>query len=218
MSIDADRERLLRATLVHVPFDGWTMAALRGGAHDLGLEPVLAANAFPGGARELVEFHSREADRRMLKALEGMDMSSMRVRDRIAAAIRTRLEQNEADGEAIRRALAFLAMPQNAALALRCLYRTVDAMWYAAGDTSTDYNFYTKRLLLAGVYSSTLLYWLNDKSEGKEDTWRFLKRRISEVLKIGAEGGKAMSKLMSLPEALLRFRERRGQVGRRLSR
>jgi ubiquinone biosynthesis protein COQ9 len=218
MSDETDRERLLHAALVHVPFDGWTAAAIRAGARDLGMESAVAGNLFPGGGRELVAFHSRDADRRMLAALEGMDLAEMRVRDRVAAAIRTRLEQNAADGEAIRRAVAFLAQPQNGLLALRCLYRTVDAIWHAAGDTATDYNFYTKRLLLAGVYSSTLLYWLNDRSEGKEDTWRFLDHRISDALKLGARGGKAMSKLLSAPEALVRLRERRPSYRRRYPR
>src|SRR5881392_4319354 len=82
-----------------------------------------------------------------------------------------------------RRAAAFLTLPQNAPTAMTLLYRTVDRMWYAAGDTSTDFNFYTKRAILAGVYSSTLLYWLNDRSEGGEATWAFLDRRINDVMK-----------------------------------
>src|SRR4029077_14179482 len=85
--------------------------------------------------------------------------------------------------EAARRALALLALPLNAGLGLKLLYRTVDAMWYAAGDTSADFNFYTKRAILAGVYSSTLLYWLNDRAEGSEATWSFLDRRIDDVMK-----------------------------------
>ena len=63
------------------------------------------------------------------------------------------------------------------------LYRTVDAIWYAAGDTSADFNFYTKRATLAGVFSSTLFYWLNDRSEGNEATWAFLDRRIDDVMR-----------------------------------
>jgi ubiquinone biosynthesis protein COQ9 len=84
----------------------------------------------------------------------------------------------------VRRALALLSLPFNAPLALKLLYNTVDALWYAAGDTSTDFNFYTKRATLAGVYSSTLLYWLNDRTPGSEATWAFLDRRIEDVMKI----------------------------------
>ena len=206
MDIETTRRRLLDATLPHVPFDGWTGTALQRAAADLGLDAATAVNAFPGGAAELIAFHSAEADRRMLDALQPMDLPAMRVRDRVAAAVRLRLEQNAEHREAIRRALAFLALPQNGPLALKCLYRTVDAIWYAAGDTSTDYNFYTKRLLLSGVYSSTLLFWLNDDSEGNAETWAFLSRRIDEVLKIGGNLGKGVKALLDLPDRLFRFR------------
>ncbi len=206
MDIESTRRRLLDATLNHVPFDGWTMTALQRAAADLDLDAATAVNAFPGGAAELIAFHSAEADRRMLDALQPLDLPGMRVRDRIAAAVRLRLEQNTAHREAIRRALAFLALPQNGPLGLKCLYRTVDAMWYAAGDTSTDYNFYTKRLLLSGVYSSTLLFWLNDESEDFAETWAFLSRRIDEVLKIGGNLGKGVKSLLDLPDRMFRFR------------
>lgn len=206
MDIEATRRRLLERTLDHVPFDGWTMTALQRAAADEGLDGATVVNAFPGGPAELVAFHSAEADRRLLESLQAMDLASMRVRDRIATAVRLRLEQNAEHREAIRRALAFLALPQNGPLALKCLYRTVDAMWYAAGDTSTDYNFYTKRMLLSGVYSSTLLFWLNDDSEGHAETWAFLSRRIDEVLKIGGNLGKGVKALLDLPDRLFRFR------------
>src|SRR3546814_8607904 len=94
-------------------------------------------------------------------------------------------------------------MPQNGPLAAKLLYRTVDAIWYACGDTATDYNFYTKRALLAGVYSSTLLYWLNDRSEGFAATWAFLDRRIGEVLKVAGQLGKGVGTALSLPERLV---------------
>ena len=206
MDIESTRRRLLGATLNHVPFDGWTMTALQRAAADLGLDAATAVNAFPGGAVELIAFHSAEADRRMLDELQPLNLPGMRVRDRIAAAVRLRLEQNTAHREAIRRALAFLALPQNGPLGLKCLYRTVDAMWYAAGDTSTDYNFYTKRLLLSGVYSSTLLFWLNDESEDFAETWAFLSRRIDEVLKIGGNLGKGVKSLLDFPDRMFRFR------------
>ena len=116
--------------------------------------------------------------------MEKEGVASLKIRDRIKSAVRIRLERHAGNREAARRALALLSLPFNAPLALRLLYRTVDAMWYAAGDTSTDFNFYTKRATLAGVYSSTLLYWLNDRSPGGEATWGFLDRRIDDVMKI----------------------------------
>ena len=181
---DDDRARLLEAALDHVAFDGWSETALRTAATDTGIPIERALNAFPGGATELVAFHSETADRRMLEALELEPLSEMKLREKAAKAIRLRLEANMRNREAIRTALTTLMMPQNAALAARLLYKTVDAIWYAIGDRSTDFNFYTKRGLLAGVYTATVFYWLNDKSEGGAATWTFLDRRIGEVMKV----------------------------------
>jgi ubiquinone biosynthesis protein COQ9 len=204
MDADKLRKELLQASLAHVAFDGWSRTALRAAARDLGVDPVLAFNAYPGGEAELIEAFSTWADHRMLDALAERDLATMKVRDRIAAAVRLRLEQVEPHREAVRRGLAFFALPPNAALGVKCLYRTVDAIWYAAGDRATDYNFYTKRLLLAGVYSSTLLVWLNDASAGHEETWAFLERRIAEVLKVGGRLGKAVTGVLDLPDRLAR--------------
>ncbi len=183
---DLDQKRLaiLKATLGHVPFDGWTLSSLEQGARDAGFDAAMALRAFPGGVAEAVAFHSTAADAAMLAALDDIDLAAMRIRDRVATAVRTRLEQNHADRLAVSRAVAFLALPGNAPLAAKCLYRTVDAIWYACGDTATDYNFYTKRALLAGVYTTTVLAWLNDRSPGSADTWAFLDRRIGEVLQV----------------------------------
>ena len=201
-ALRARRRALLEAVLPQVPFDGWTQRALMAGAESAGMDKAEALNLFPGGPAEAIAFHSEEADRRMLTGLAELGLEDMKVRERISTAVRLRLEQNAGEREAIRKALAFLAMPQNARLATKLLYRTVDAMWLAAGDRSTDYNFYTKRLLLSGVYSSTLLVWLDDQSEGNQKTWAFLERRIDEVLKIGGKLGKGMKQLLDLPDRL----------------
>ena len=185
------RRKVLLAGLTHVPVEGWTNAALRAGARDAGLDPAQAARAFPGGPTEAIDFFNRHADASMLEALEGMDFDNMRVRDKIIAGVRVRLEQNLPHREAVRRALAVLAMPFNAPLGMRCVARTVDAIWRAAGDASTDYNWYTKRGLLAGVYTATVLYWINDKSPGTTDTYQFLERRIDTVMRIGGAIGRA---------------------------
>ncbi len=182
--IEAMREELVTATLPHVPFDGWTMSALRAGARDAGMDPADVMRAFPGGPAEAVACHSHGADRRMVEELGRRDLALMKVREKVAAAVMIRLEQNAADREAIRRGLSLLSLPQNAPLAARLLYRTVDAIWYACGDTATDYNYYTKRGLLAGVYAATLLYWLDDSSENFADTRSFLDRRIAGIMKI----------------------------------
>ena len=205
MDLEKTRERLLLAALPHVAFDGWSQAAIEAGAADAGLDQATALNAFPGGAADLIECFGRWADARMLAEMERRDLAAMRVRERIAAGVRLRLEVVEPHREVVRRGLSFLALPPNQPLALKALYRTVDAIWYAAGDTATDYNFYTKRMLLAGVYSSTLLVWLNDQSEDHAETWAFLERRISEVLKIGGSLGKTMKGLLDLPDRMMGF-------------
>jgi ubiquinone biosynthesis protein COQ9 len=179
---DEMRRRILEAALPHVPFDGWTLAVLSQGAEDAGYDPALALNAFPGGVIEAIEFHAALADRAMVEAMEEAG-PELRTRERVALAIRSRLEANARHKEAIRRALTILALPTNAPIALRSLWRTVDAIWYGAGDKAVDFNFYTKRGLLAGVYTATLLHWLNDRSEGSEATWRFLERRIDDVMR-----------------------------------
>ena len=200
--LDARRRDLLAASLDHVAFDGWSWTALERAAEDLGLDATDAANAFPGGPAALLELHSTEADYAMLAALDEADLDRLRVRERVALAIRTRLEQNEAHREAIRRGLSFLAMPAHAALSARLLARTVDAVWTAAGDASVDINFYTKRGLLAGVYMATLLYWLEDTSEDHARTWAFLDRRIDEVIRVGGRLGQGLGRLASAPERL----------------
>jgi ubiquinone biosynthesis protein COQ9 len=120
----------------------------------------------------------------MLAALGAMDLASLKVRERVAAGVKARLEVLEPYREAVRRAIAMKASPAGAARAMQVVYRTVDAIWYAAGDTAADFNFYTKRALLAGVYGPTVLYWLNDKSEGSADTYAFLERRLADVMQI----------------------------------
>jgi ubiquinone biosynthesis protein COQ9 len=196
---EADRARLLEAALDHVAFDGWSETALRAAAQDTGIPLERALNAFPGGATELIAFHSETADREMLEALSHAPLAEMKVREKAARAIRLRLEANMRNREAIRTALTALMMPQNAALSARLLYKTVDAIWYAIGDRSTDFNFYTKRGLLAGVYAATLFYWLNDKSEGALATWSFLDRRIDEVMRVPQVLGKITKFTERLP-------------------
>ena len=200
------RDDLLRAALPHVPFDGWTAAALRRGAEDIGIAKDVAVEAFPGGAADMVEHFSDWSDRRMLESLETMGLPSMRVTERVRTAVEVRLRQAEQYREAVQRSLAFLAMPQNALLGAKLLYRTVDAIWHAAGDTATDWNFYSKRGLLAGVFSATVLYWLNDRSEGFADSLDFLDRRLRNVASFGKAKAKLKERFKGFPRPQRRYR------------
>ena len=184
MDLEDLRDRIVLATLPHVAFEGWGERAMQAGADDAGIVMAEVRLAFPRGVLEVIEHWGRYADRQMLDALAARDTNSMRVRERIAAAVRCRIEVNAPYREAVRRTIAYLALPLNAPVAARSTYETVNAIWYACGDTSTDFSFYTKRATLAGVYAATVLYWLDDGSDDFADTWGFLDRRIADVMQI----------------------------------
>lgn len=212
MSIDTLRDEILVASLPNVVFDGWSLQALRDGTHMAGHEPSALLRAFPGGVTDAVEHFADWTDRQMLDRLEAQPLAEMKVRERISLAVRTYFEVLEPYREAKRRQLSYLAMPQNVALGLRLLYRTVDAMWFAAGDTSTDYNHYTKRALLSAVVSSSTFYWLDDKSEGHVETRAFIDRRLADVMAVGkatSSVGKLGSMLNLIPNPLRFARQMR---------
>ncbi len=210
---DELRQAILAAALPNVPFDGWTMAALKTATSDAGYAPDEALRAFPGGPREAVEAYLQMADARMLESLAAVDVDSLKIRERIAKAVRTRLENAAAERDVVRRTLSLLATPAYARVSARSLYRTVDAIWYWAGDTATDFNFYTKRGLLAGVYFSTLLYWLDDESPNSDETWAFLDRRIADVMRIPKLTGRLRALANGLPSPLRAMRRcRPGQA------
>jgi ubiquinone biosynthesis protein COQ9 len=181
---EAERARLIAAILPDVAFDGWSRAALRRAARRCGLASAEALALFPRGAVDLVAGFSRWADERMLDRLETEPLEAMRLPDRVARAIAVRLEIVEPWREAARRAVSVLALPHNAPLAPRLVYETVDAMWYAVGDAATDFSFYTKRASLAAIWGATVLYWLEDRSEGFADTRAFVERRLATTSRV----------------------------------
>ncbi|MDP6805900.1 MAG: COQ9 family protein [Rhodospirillales bacterium] len=180
----AAKENILVATLPHVPTDGWTRRALMAGAHDAGFASDMAMRAFPDGMGAVVDFMSAYFDARMLAALAKRDLARMRVRDRVKEGVRLRLELVHPHREAVRRALSLRLLSPNAGSATGAAWRTASAIWYAAGDESTDFNYYTKRAILVGVHVATTLYWLDDRSEDCADTWAFLDRRIANAMAI----------------------------------
>jgi ubiquinone biosynthesis protein COQ9 len=182
-SREEQRDRLLEAALVHVPFDGWSRRSLLAGAADLGLEPGLARRLFPRAGDDMLVHVERWADRQMLA--QAGPLEELRVRERIARLVRTRLEVLGPHREAMRRATAARLLPSNGLAACGSLWRTVDLMWVAAGDDARDASYYTKRSLLAAVWTSTFLYWLEDRSEGYAETWSFLERCIANVMQVG---------------------------------
>ena len=198
--LDQARAAILRATLVHVPFDGWSDKALAAGIRDAGQRESLSILAFPEGPLDLAEYYSDFADRRMAAALDPDAVAKMRIRERIIAAVRLRLTQAEGEREALKALMTWFTFPAHQGCAAACLYRTVDAIWRAIGDTSTDFNFYTKRAILAGVLAATVLYWLGDESEGAAESFAFLDRRIDGVMAFEKAKGKAREWLAELPD------------------
>ena len=182
---EAQRDQLLEAALAHVPFDGWSRRSLFAAARDLGIEPGLARRLFPRGGDDLLAHLERWADRKMAAAVDVEELRKLRIRERIARLVRLRLEVLAPHREAMRRATAARLLPSNGLAATAALWRTVDLMWSLAGDRADDVSYYTKRSLLAAVWSSTFLYWLDDRSEDLEATWAFLERRIDNVMEIG---------------------------------
>lgn len=176
---------IIAAALPIVPFEGWSDAALKQAAWNAGYQESDIVRVFPNGAIDAVDAFSAIGDAGLVEALKAEPLSTMKIRERIALAVRLRISLNTPYREAVRKAVALHALPFFALQGLRALYNTVDTIWREIGDTSTDTSFYTKRLSLAGVYSSTLLHWLDDKSPAGEASWAFLDRRIENVMKIG---------------------------------
>ncbi|TMV03780.1 COQ9 family protein [Ruegeria sediminis] len=175
------KEQLLDAALGHVPFDGWSETCFRAAIADTGLDDALARAVCPRGAVDLaLAFHAR-GDAAMLERLRSEDLGDMRFRDKIAAAVRFRLEAVE-DKEAVRRGATLFSLPTHAADGAKAVWETCDLIWTALGDTSDDVNWYTKRASLSAVYSATLLYWLGDQTSDHQATWEFLDRRIDGVM------------------------------------
>ncbi|GAW36273.1 hypothetical protein RA2_03343 [Roseovarius sp. A-2] len=199
--------RLLEAAKPHVPFDGWSETTLRLAAQDADIAPGLVTAICPRGAVDLALAYHAEGDAAMLKRLEEADLSAMRFRDRIAFAVRARLEAVE-DRELVRRGTTLFSLPNHAADGAKAIWQTCDHIWTALGDTSDDVNWYTKRATLSGVYGATVLYWLGDDSEGNARTWEFLDRRIEDVMQIEkfkakARENRVVSGLMAGPLAFL---------------
>jgi len=184
-TLEAARNKILDAALALAADDGWTQKVLARAIADSQIDAPLAQRAFPFGPPSLIDAFHRRADATMEKTLAETDLSPMKIRDRIALAVRLRLLAMEPHRDAARRAMVVQTRPANVGRSLAGLYRTADAIWYAIGDTSSDFSFYTKRALVSGVYASTAVVWLSDSSDEFEDTWGFLDRRIADALKLG---------------------------------
>ncbi|MGB3149003.1 MAG: COQ9 family protein, partial [Paracoccaceae bacterium] len=199
------RDALLDAALPHVTFDGWGPATLQAAALDARIDAALLPVILPRGGLDLAVVYHRRGDAEMVAKLAAMGMDGLKFRDRVAAAVRLRLEVGDRD--IVRRGAALFSLPQNMPLGAQMLWGTADAIWRALGDNATDINWYSKRATLSAVYSSAVLYWLGDESEGQAETWAFIDRRIGDVMQF--EKAKARfrasgaAKLLAGPMGLL---------------
>ncbi|MGB7372932.1 COQ9 family protein [Pontixanthobacter sp.] len=182
MTLDELRIALAPALADSAIFDGWSDEAVVQAAEMFGADPDVARLAYPGGAMDMIGAWIESVDARMMAELLGEKLADMKIRERIRALVQFRLDAIDGQEEALKRATAIMAMPQNVPAALKRGWASADLMWRLAGDTATDYNHYTKRTILAGLYTATLAVFADDISEGKEQTRAFLERRIDGVM------------------------------------
>jgi ubiquinone biosynthesis protein COQ9 len=182
-SLDDLRLALAPALADAAAFDGWSETAVREAARSTGIDPDAAAFAFSGGAMDMIAAWIGAVDVAMRAALPPEQIAKLKIRERIRTLVQFRLDAIAGQKEALRRALAIMAMPQNAARSIKLGWHSADAMWRLAGDTATDYNHYTKRLTLGSIYAATLAFYVNDTSDDHADTRAFLDRRIEGIMK-----------------------------------
>ena len=200
---DTVRDRVMAEALPEIPKTGISDVTLSNAAEKAGVTKRQLADSFPKGPASLVESFSHWADRRMEEVLAAR--GKQRMRERIAGAVKARIEAMAPHKETVRHMTGFLAQPQHAALGAKLMMQSVDAMWRAAGDRSSDFSYYTKRATLAGVYASTFAFWLTDPSEGHAATWTFLENRIDNVMTIGKLKGAAKNVIAKLPDPITLF-------------
>lgn len=205
-TMEQAKARLLQAAEMHVAFDGWSEASFQAAIADSGVNPGLARALFPRGGVDLAVAYHHAGDAAMAVALAARDLTALRYRDRVALAIRLRLEA--ADKELVRRGSTLFALPHHAIEGAGLIWATADAIWTTLGDTARDVNWYSKRASLSAVYGATVLYWLGDMSEGDEATWAFLDRRIENVMqfekaKAGIRQNQGLQALLKGPMKVL---------------
>jgi len=183
MNLDELRIALAPLLPAHAAFDGWTEAALAMAAGELGVPADRARLAFPAGQAQMIDGWFDSIDVAMALAFPPERIAAMKIRERIRDLILFRFELIRPNREALRRAIAILAQPQNLPDAARLAWRAADRIWRLAGDTATDLNHYSKRAILVGVYGSTTLVFLDDESADLADTRAFLNRRIDDVMR-----------------------------------
>lgn len=206
-SLEALRRQLAPAIADAAAFDGWTAEAVTQAADMAGVDRDLAAFAFREGQMAMISAWIGHVDAEMERSTPASSLTGLPIRERIRRLVMARLDAVTGREEALTRALAIMALPANLAAATRLGWHSADAMWRLAGDTASDYNHYTKRAILAGIYAATLHVFAREKDPEKPETRAFLDRRIEGIIRF--EKAKAQ---------VLRKPEERFSVGRLLGR
>lgn len=199
MDIELQKQQVLEAGLKDVPFDGWTLATFENAADKNDMDKNLVMALFPRGERDLMDYFGQWADEKMMDALKDVHQDDLKIRARIRMAVEKRIEILSPYKESVNACFKKLLLPHNARLGAKITWRTSDIIWKWAGDTSTDYNRYTKRGLLSGVIGSTMAYWLHQDNEADNvKTLNFLNARIENVLFVGQNTSKIIKPLETL--------------------
>ena len=195
------KDRLFEMVLQHVPFDGWGSKSLNAAAHDLGMTSITARRLFPQGQESLLAWLGHWLDRKATERLADVDLTKLRIRERIAKLVSVRLDILKGHKEAMRRAVAAGVLPHNLFATGRRIWSGADDIWRAAGDrgTTAEFDYWTRRGLLSGVWIATFLFWLEDRSDDDADTQAFLGRRIDDVMRIAKLKGRLQTTLRGIP-------------------
>ena len=181
-TLDEVRAFLAPELAAQAAFDGWNEKAVLAAAELAGVDTDLARLAFNEGPVDMIDAWFQAIDVQMAEKYSPEELAAMKVRQRIKALVEARLEALEPYREGLRRALAILAAPPHLRRAAKMGWRAADKMWRLAGDTATDYNHYSKRTLLSGVYGSSISVFLDDESKDFAETRAFLDRRIENIM------------------------------------
>jgi len=204
----AIQDKILLTTLPNVVFDGWSEAALAAGVEEAGFEAAMAVRAFPHGIDQVLAHFADYINRQMSAELESVDLAAISFVDRLETAMAIRLRLEAPYKEAVRKAMAHYAMPRHAPEGVKVVWKAVDEIWWSTGDSSVDFNYYTKRASLSAVYSATMAYWLDDQSEDHKATLEFYRRRLLDVMAAIKWRKKTTEKLCSPFKKLMALKSR----------
>ena len=203
-TLDEIRLALAPAIGRNAAFDGWSVAAVLAAAEEIGVDADIAKLAYKDGAMAMIDGWIDSVDLEVAHRLPPEKLGAMKIRERITTLLATRMEVMAPDREALRRAMAIMAMPQNLARAAKIGWRTADRNWRLAGDTATDFNHYTKRMTLSAVYGSLLTVFVNDDSDNFVEARAFPDRRLDTVTQFEKVKAQAKARREYVP-SLSRF-------------